>query len=622
MEEKCREVGLECAVSVRSTEGSGDYRLFMFIVGHRESKTDEAMRALKKILPGDHWPDAIDFVKSLPLSPHGKLDRIALESYVPSKPEKYCFKTFVEFWNLFSNGAQTSKNPRKGFVASGGNSFTAVLMINSLKDAGFPDNPNLLLALLKDEPVDKCWSMLLPVKKVRCKKKRKGVKGERNNKPSTTKSNIAINIQSQTKGNRIDTGVSSISDNLTVDETNLACQTHTEVTNGMAPEVVILEQKVIAEPNPSCLDLPVDVQTSQLPMPSTSMALKGRVWPQDLSTFDPVWAFNCHNIQKSWSVDLLKCVDASPLGVVKNDCGDCFIIVGSHSGLVAVLKCGTGQIISQTKLPDRVEASACLSSDHSFYYIGCYDGSVYRICISDGKIVWSFKTQDQVKSTCVLHLGKLYVGSYDKHIYALSEGGDLFWKQLVGPVTIPVLPFQSSIFVGTLCNKVLRLSTNDGSILRKIVISSPLFSNLVLTTYPGHQDCVLVSPVDGPVQWREAENLNLVEELIIPGQKFSSPVVVSDQLTIIASDKTIYFLQFLKTLWSYEFHERIVSTPFVIGSRLVVITIDGTLHILDDKGLLICTYKLPGEVFSSPIVIESRVFVGCRDNNFYCLNVS
>lgn len=31
--------------------------------------------------------------------------------------------------------------------------------------------------------------------------------------------------------------------------------------------------------------------------------------------------------------------------------------------------------------------------------------------------------------------------------------------------------------------------------------------------------------------------------------------------------------------------------------------------------------KLPGEVFSSPVMISGRIFIGCRDNFLYCLEL-
>jgi acyl-CoA synthetase len=35
----------------------------------------------------------------------------------------------------------------------------------------------------------------------------------------------------------------------------------------------------------------------------------------------------------------------------------------------------------------------------------------------------------------------------------------------------------------------------------------------------------------------------------------------------------------------------------------------------------IASTKLPGEVFSSPVMVEGRIFVGCRDNFIYSLDL-
>lgn len=31
--------------------------------------------------------------------------------------------------------------------------------------------------------------------------------------------------------------------------------------------------------------------------------------------------------------------------------------------------------------------------------------------------------------------------------------------------------------------------------------------------------------------------------------------------------------------------------------------------------------QLPNEIFSSPILVNNRIFVGCRDNNIYCIKI-
>lgn len=55
----------------------------------------------------------------------------------------------------------------------------------------------------------------------------------------------------------------------------------------------------------------------------------------------------------------------------------------------------------------------------------------------------------------------------------------------------------------------------------------------------------------------------------------------------------------------------------------VVTSKDGTITVIETRtGQMVGSFKLPWEVFSSPVVIGNLLVVGCRDNNVYCLNVS
>ncbi|KAK6173896.1 hypothetical protein SNE40_017271 [Patella caerulea] len=56
---------------------------------------------------------------------------------------------------------------------------------------------------------------------------------------------------------------------------------------------------------------------------------------------------------------------------------------------------------------------------------------------------------------------------------------------------------------------------------------------------------------------------------------------------------------------------------------VVTISTNGDLSILDlITGNVKGVYKLPGEVFSSPVVVGNRVLIGCRDNFLYCLQIT
>ena len=48
----------------------------------------------------------------------------------------------------------------------------------------------------------------------------------------------------------------------------------------------------------------------------------------------------------------------------------------------------------------------------------------------------------------------------------------------------------------------------------------------------------------------------------------------------------------------------------------------GFVYLINFKtGHLLCSYHLPGEVFSSPVVFGNSIIVGCRNDYVYCVSV-
>lgn len=71
---------------------------------------------------------------------------------------------------------------------------------------------------------------------------------------------------------------------------------------------------------------------------------------------------------------------------------------------------------------------------------------------------------------------------------------------------------------------------------------------------------------------------------------------------------------------------KLTSTPKLIeidGEKCVAsCTTNGLINLnrLED-GVLRCQIQLPGEVFSTPAILDGKVFVGCRNNLLYCLEI-
>ncbi len=163
---------------------------------------------------------------------------------------------------------------------------------------------------------------------------------------------------------------------------------------------------------------------------NVSYVLRGR-----RSNNDKAWlkfsGTDAKGLHPLWSVNLEKCIDASPL-VVSRDDGD-VVYVGSHSGAFICIDVDSGRERWKTRLPDRIEGSAVPSTDGEKIFVGCYDCRLYCMSRVDGDILWSYETGGLVKCTPAV-VGDDYVifGSYDHHLYCVSsDSSRLMWRTQV-----------------------------------------------------------------------------------------------------------------------------------------------------------------------------------------------
>lgn len=115
------------------------------------------------------------------------------------------------------------------------------------------------------------------------------------------------------------------------------------------------------------------------------------------------------------------------------------------------------------------------------------------------------------------------------------------------------------------------------------------------------------------------------------GPIFSSPCIsTSEQIIFGSHDCFIYCCSADGHLqWKFETTARVYATPFAFrhhlrstDALLAAASTDGKLWVLESQsGELRGVYELPGEVFSSPVVWESMLVIGCRNNYIYCLDL-
>ncbi|OPJ71149.1 acyl-CoA synthetase family member 4 isoform B [Patagioenas fasciata monilis] len=293
-----------------------------------------------------------------------------------------------------------------------------------------------------------------------------------------------------------------------------------------------------------------------------------------------------------------------------------------------------GEIKWEKNLGDRIESSACVSKCGNFIIVGCYDGLVYVLQSSDGEIHWTFVTADTVKSSAVVDpsSGLVYVGSHDQHVYALDiykkactwklhcEGGAVFSSPCLSS-------FPHHLYVATLGGLLLAVNPVTGNKIWKSCLGKPLFSSPHC-----NEKYVCVGCVDGNL-YCYTHSGEKVWQFSTNGPVFSSPCISSltkQEIFFGSHDCFIYCCNMEgNLLWKFEATSSVCGTPFVFQSDdlknkilLAAVSTDGKVWILNAKtGTAEGVDKLPGEVFSSPVVWGTKLVVGCRNDYVYCLDL-
>lgn len=360
-----------------------------------------------------------------------------------------------------------------------------------------------------------------------------------------------------------------------------------------------------------------------------------------------------------WSFNTGKCVDASAVISSSGDNGG-VVFIGSHSHRFFALLEKNGELLWEVIFGDRIESSACLSQCQKYVIVGCYDSCVYILKVETGEIHWKIKTGDVVKCSPVLDplTSLIWIGSHDECIYSLdikSRSNKIKKNLQTGSIfsspSICTNPHQ--VYISTLGGYLYSMDPFDGSIKWKEDFGKPVFTSPCVTS-----NGVVVGCVDGRLYALDHAG-NRTWKLDTDGQIFSSPICMLEnqekdkEIIVCGSFSQFIFCSFINgnLKWKTNIHSKIYAAPCsstnfqesdvnsdqrineysasatdshnqLDDGFIAISSTDGNLQLLCVKcGFIICEYKLPGEVFSSPIVCREKIFLGCRDDKVYCLKI-
>ncbi|XP_069487719.1 beta-alanine-activating enzyme isoform X2 [Ambystoma mexicanum] len=573
-------------------------KLVLFVVPKGSIDKNSMFAKLQKHLSSYAFPDDILEIKALPLTSHGKTDTSELNKiYKNHLGSRVCgsqlndveklWDTLQLIWKSVLGSVDTSTIVAKEsvFLYCGGDSLKSLRFQEEVENLVGKNIPGLLEVVLNNTFSD----IYTHVAKAQFQNK---------NQASSINGRSAKRKHSANNGEDFDKYAKQ-----SHSQEHLPSLTETYFTSVSRGNVVYKNNASLFEPNHNIEQAgPEAGRTSSYSLiayhnanndtittiaPETTRVSAGNA---DVTVQHGIKTAGELRLELRWKSDTGKCVDASPLVIMSvSDESSGTIYIGSHSHRMKALDLSTGKVMWEMLLGDRLESSACVSKCGAFIIVGCYDGTVYFLRRWNGETYWTFTTDNAVKSSPTVDptTGIVFIGSHDQHAYAFNVD-------------------------------------DNGSIIWEFSCEKPLFSSPRCS-----QDGVYIGCVDdnvycfshyGETKWKFATN----------GPVFSTPSIsrlAGQEVHFGSHDGNVYCCNALgNLLWVFQTTSKVYATPFIFcghdESLVAAASTDGTLWILAaESGLLRTTYRLPGEVFSSPVVCGTKIVVGCRNDYVYCLDV-
>lgn len=296
------------------------------------------------------------------------------------------------------------------------------------------------------------------------------------------------------------------------------------------------------------------------------------------------------------------------------------VFVGTQKGELIALDLGNGAVRWKYGVKAGIGESSP-SVNNGIVYVGDLSGVVHAVSARDGREVWTFKTNNEIKSSPVVAGDRILIGSYDGHLYCLNAAdGKLLWKlKTDGPVHATVGIAEGLAYIAG-CDEIFRaVRIADGREAFRIVSgaytgASPALmqGNAFYGTF--NNEVLGVNLVARRIGWRYQHR-----ERQFPF--YSSAGAVDGRIIVGGRDKLVHCIDAMtgKQIWTFTTRARVESSPALASGRVFVGSNDGRFYVLNfSTGAKLADFNLGAPISASPAVASGRIVVGAQDGRLYC----
>lgn len=255
-------------------------------------------------------------------------------------------------------------------------------------------------------------------------------------------------------------------------------------------------------------------------------------------------------------------------------------------------------------------------------YVGAYDNNLWAIDAQKGEFIWKYPTEGGIASSPCVWKDLVLFGSEDRLLYAVfTHSGRIAWTcPTQDRIRSSPRVAMEHVFFGSDDRHLYNVSARSGRMVWKFEAVGPIRSSPTIVeeiVYIGAQDyCVYALNIqDGSVKWKFRTNRPII----------SSPTFFEGLVLIGSMDCNLYALDASSgwAVWRYRTGGHVISTPAVdanLGLAFVG-SADGNMYAVDLRtGRLAWKYTTGDQVISSPALFEGAVYFGSVDGCVYSLD--
>ena len=264
---------------------------------------------------------------------------------------------------------------------------------------------------------------------------------------------------------------------------------------------------------------------------------------------------------------------------------------------------------------------------YGMVYAGSDDNRVYALDAETGELLWSFETQDVIRSSPTVTVGAVYVGSNDNHVYALDrETGELLWRYDTGDWVQYSPPVRDGVvYVAAMSEGDRRIHALDeasGDVLWVAETSYPFDDELAPAVENGK---VYAPSGSGELHVLDASTGELLWSRDV-GMGADSPPTVVGGIVYLTAVNSAYVLDEStgELIWRYG-TERFPARDFpaVVADDVYYFSPDDHIYSLDTgTGEVLWSFRVDGMINTAPVAAEGLVYVGSESGRFYALDAA